>query len=964
MKRNNLPNPFELENLEERIMLSCDPLFAVADSIAPDNANLPDTGLEKPPLEETFSPGDDDPQHAAYQPSLEYDPSQNLTDIFSGLTEEAPLADQNGDTTPEEAPSLDEAFTEDTTMVNLSDHLITDVEQAAIIQGMDELANLGRMLEDVDAFGVPLPLIDATLGQLLGPYEVLDARLSKPVYKYFSDATDPPSVDGLLEALRGVPSTPDLNVTVNTKSGGYDNISDELRFDIDFKATRKGVVCLSAVPLAEELEFDEDAQAEYLAGITLDFVFGVDHEAGGNEFFLEINELAVDLDITAMAPNGDIGVGASPVLLQVMDGTLDLDARVSVQFDETISGDGRITLAELRTITSDTLEDLVYLIPTGTLFAELQVKADQGDSDSPVTHIYVRSENPFSETSLEVSARTDISTLKDPLLEIFKELKEVGENLCLFEQLNVSFPVIDSSINQLLSNNNSDAGFGSFSDFYTPALAYFTLLQAFNFDINDYLSEIGTMPGIDIPDFDIHQDAHRTTLKNLVETEYNLTLDQDWDFSLYLAEIWSLFNPDFEINDYLPEFQVLLGLPYVPKMDEVRSDIKALLGKFPSIEGLIDYVRTTSLTDLFYDFQGGFSQDSFNLTGQYDPASTELNIDFLADGIKEMEVEVSLESLFPNRFQDLGISFDSDLAFTLTLGLNLDVSAALSGEEVSLTLRAASATVRVNEEIDGLGVTVENLPNANLEVSEGRFDFDSRVELIFHGLDPPTVGTLTLSDLQNTTAMDSLFDIQASGTFSIELPVTDSTQTHFIIYAGSDNVFDPMKLELEIEHNTVSPFEFSLSSDVPTDVTLLIDGDDLVIVDNPTGQQLESRILNWTDEIVIWGLDDLNDTLTVDFTGGLFDVPITFHGGDAGFDTLVMNGGVFDHAEYVASGPDSGVITLDDTVIVYTGLEPITDNTVIMGSRIFYDTTSNDGQQIRLTNHTDAGWVTIDSNGT
>ena len=98
--------------------------------------------------------------------------------------------------------------------------------------------------------------------------------------------------------------------------------------------------------------------------------------------------------------------------------------------------------------------------------------------------------------------------------------------------------------------------------------------------------------------------------------------------------------------------------------------------------------------------------------------------------------------------------------------------------------------IQVNEEINGLGVTVEDLPGSSFGVSEGRFDFDARVELLFHGLDPPITQTLTLPDLLNAPAQDSLVDIQASGTFSLELPITDFTQTYLIIYTGSDNVFD------------------------------------------------------------------------------------------------------------------------------------------------------------------------------
>jgi outer membrane protein OmpA-like peptidoglycan-associated protein len=49
-------------------------------------------------------------------------------------------------------------------------------------------------------------------------------------------------------------------------------------------------------------------------------------------------------------------------------------------------------------------------------------------------------------------------------------------------------------------------------------------------------------------------------------------------------------------------------------------------------------------------------------------------------------------------------------------------------------------------------------------------------------------------------------------------------------------------------------------------------------------------------------------------------------GGSGGFDTLLIDGGSFGAADFVASGPDSGVVVLDGKAIQYRGLEPIVDN--------------------------------------
>jgi Ca2+-binding RTX toxin-like protein len=69
------------------------------------------------------------------------------------------------------------------------------------------------------------------------------------------------------------------------------------------------------------------------------------------------------------------------------------------------------------------------------------------------------------------------------------------------------------------------------------------------------------------------------------------------------------------------------------------------------------------------------------------------------------------------------------------------------------------------------------------------------------------------------------------------------------------------------------------------------------------------------------GAADNEDTFVVragGSIGGLID------GGAGGFDSLVLEVGAHESAEYSMTGPDSGTVTLDGGVIRYAGLEPIT----------------------------------------
>ncbi|MDX2257029.1 MAG: hypothetical protein NW214_16060, partial [Pseudanabaenaceae cyanobacterium bins.39] len=64
-------------------------------------------------------------------------------------------------------------------------------------------------------------------------------------------------------------------------------------------------------------------------------------------------------------------------------------------------------------------------------------------------------------------------------------------------------------------------------------------------------------------------------------------------------------------------------------------------------------------------------------------------------------------------------------------------------------------------------------------------------------------------------------------------------------------------------------------------------------------------------------------------------------GGDGNLGTLIIDGGNYQTSRYIASGPHSGSILLDQKLIQYDGLAPIIDNTNT-ANRIFTATSGND----------------------
>ena len=121
----------------------------------------------------------------------------------------------------------------------------------------------------------------------------------------------------------------------------------------------------------------------------------------------------------------------------------------------------------------------------------------------------------------------------------------------------------------------------------------------------------------------------------------------------------------------------------------------------------------------------------------------------------------------------------------------------------------------------------------------------------------------------------------------------------------------------------------------------------------PTGLSVDGTV-------IVTGSDHLNDTLTIRLPEVHVDGQLTvvFHGGEAGFDSLILDGPAGATVRYIASGPDSGSIQGEGWEIHYTGLEPITDNSDV-ADRLFTATGSDD--IIRLKDADEPGFMTIES---
>ncbi|NIQ03521.1 MAG: LEPR-XLL domain-containing protein, partial [Nitrospinaceae bacterium] len=126
--------------------------------------------------------------------------------------------------------------------------------------------------------------------------------------------------------------------------------------------------------------------------------------------------------------------------------------------------------------------------------------------------------------------------------------------------------------------------------------------------------------------------------------------------------------------------------------------------------------------------------------------------------------------------------------------------------------------------------------------------------------------------------------------------------------------------------------------------------------------------VSFTDTESLTGAADNEDTFVI---GPGASVSGLIEGGDAGFDTIVIQPGDYTEKIYTATGPQSGSISLDGTVIQYAGVEPLTDldgdaNIIVFNLTAGNDTDATltsssatdftlDGSTFELTNFTVTG---------
>ena len=127
------------------------------------------------------------------------------------------------------------------------------------------------------------------------------------------------------------------------------------------------------------------------------------------------------------------------------------------------------------------------------------------------------------------------------------------------------------------------------------------------------------------------------------------------------------------------------------------------------------------------------------------------------------------------------------------------------------------------------------------------------------------------------------------------------------------------------------------------DIVLRKENQSELVLEN-NGVEVARQPLVENTTVIVTGADDIDDTLTVDFSGGN-PIPtggVQYEGGVAGFDILRIVQGVAQTVTHVFENRSAGQVEIDGAVIAYIGLEPIIDRLEAVNRFFTFQSDNND----------------------
>ncbi|MDA1050346.1 MAG: dockerin type I domain-containing protein [Planctomycetota bacterium] len=253
----------------------------------------------------------------------------------------------------------------------------------------------------------------------------------------------------------------------------------------------------------------------------------------------------------------------------------------------------------------------------------------------------------------------------------------------------------------------------------------------------------------------------------------------------------------------------------------------------------------------------------------------------------------------------------------------------LRGNDGDDTLTVAGPLFQAADGGPGIDRLVFTRSSAAINVAQSPHQF-REVEIIDLTTSGRNVLTLDLASVLNITGDAAKLEVLATTIDTVSLGSGWSYEGREVIDGLPFDIFLQGGATVRVSTEaTVAEFLIFQAPTITTANELTLRREnvfELVLESNGVEVARQPLVDNMT--VIVTGADDIDDTLTVDFSGGN-PVPgggVRYAGGAAGFDTLRIVQGVAQSVTHVFENRSDGQVEIDGTVIAYTGLEPIIDH--------------------------------------
>lgn len=303
-----------------------------------------------------------------------------------------------------------------------------------ITSGLDTLASVGNLLEDVGEFAEDIPLIGEEVGNLVDIGTSITNTIRNQLSTLLSSVPRQSQVTSVIESWDGA-TIGGFTIDVKGVLGHYAVTgADPFWWDIDLVLTPTTVnrtlqdltgALLGAV-------FNPDPTVAVQSSIELDFSFGYD-----SGFFVEIDKIVGSILVDVNGVGGfafNLAPPGAPVTLNVTNYSIDLAASVTATPDESVLTGGRITSATLSGFSAGNISDAFNLTEAGTVDASFTVTGALtgfGATFSGTTTVHIESDDLFSgsEPDLTVEIAGNMQLLNQTLSGNFIIKKTASETI-------------------------------------------------------------------------------------------------------------------------------------------------------------------------------------------------------------------------------------------------------------------------------------------------------------------------------------------------------------------------------------------------------------------------------------------------------------------------------------------------------------------------------------------------------